>query len=157
MRSNIREKDMNVNEYNLKVAELEFEQSNTMLNWMGNLAKTLFTTLIMINGGAIISLLTFVGNSKSINRFPDLWILAFGCFSVGVVSVVLAMCFAFFTQKIFREGLDKDIMLGKETDVNIRNKKGINMRNCAIGSTVGSILLFVVGVILAVIALRNSI
>ena len=71
--------------------------------------------------------------------------------------MVLAMCFAFFTQKIFREGLDKDIMLGKETDVNIRNKKGINMRNCAIGSTVGSILLFVVGVILAVIALRNSI
>ena len=49
------------------------------------------------------------------------------------------------------------LRLRRETDVNIRNKKGINMRNCAIGSTVGSILLFVVGVILAVIALRNSI
>lgn len=148
---------MDINEYNLKIAALEFEQSNAMLNWMGNLARTLFSTLVMINGGAIISLLTFVGNSKHINKLYNLWPWSFVFFGCGILCVVIAICFAFCAQKIFREGLDKDIKEAKETDYSIKNKKGIFMRNLSIFSTILSVLCFIVGAILAIIALKNSI
>jgi len=144
-------------EYNLEIAKLEIEQSNNMMNWMGNLAKSLFTALIMINGGAIISLLTFLGNSKFITQIVDLWFAAIGSFCLGIVITIISMFCAFFAQKIFREGLNRDIKQDRETDVNVKNRKGITYRNWAIVFVCIAILCFVSGVICALFALKYGI
>ena len=143
-------------EYNLEIEKLKFDQSNTMLNWMGVLAKSLFTTLIMINGGAIISLLTFLGNSKFITHVDKLWFAAIGSFCLGIVFTITSMSCAFFAQKIFREGLDEDTKNGKETDDDVKNKKGITYRNRAIFFVVATVACFILGVICALLALKQG-
>lgn len=144
------------NEFNLRVSALEFEQSGKMLEWMGMIAKTAFTSLIMINGAAIISLLTFIGNSKFIQTFSNLWFWAIASFCLGLSLVILALAFSFWSQKIFREGLDSDTHLGKDTDHLTKNKIGMAKRNSAISFILLSLLAFVTGCIFSLCALSMS-
>lgn len=154
---------MDVNEFNIEKAKLEMdltklrmEESNKMLEWMGTVAKTAFTALITINGAAIISLLTFLGNSQFVQRFSGLWFWAISSFCFGLLFIILGIAFAFWSQKIFREGLDLDIKHGKETGYQMKVKDGIVKRIYAISFVLLSLVAFVAGCVFALCALSAS-
>lgn len=139
-------------------AQLAFigEQSNKMMDWMNTFAKMVFSSLVIINGGAIISLLTFLGNAKFIKNFSNLWFWAISSYCLGIIFIILGMVFAYWTQKIFREGKDLDIINGFETSDLNKNKIGVGFRVWAIVLSSLSLLLFVLGGIFSIYALSQS-
>ena len=143
-------------EIQMKVQELEMEQSNKMLEAMMTYAKMVFSSLVMVNGGAIIALLTFLGNAKSFRYFTDYWIGAIVAFCFGLFFVLGAMALAFLAQKIFREGTDRDIKRGVETDWPKKNFTGTRIRNVCVWCAGISMFFFATGAIMAAWALRVS-
>ena len=145
-----------MNEIEMKIIELKMEESNKMLEWMADVAKIAFTSLLTINGAAIISLLTFLGNSKTIKHFSDLWFWSISSYCVGILFVILSITFAFWSQKLFREGLDSNIKQGKETDPIVINREGMCKRNYSITFSLLSLGCFFSGSIFALCALSKA-
>jgi len=135
---------------------MDQDESNKMLEAMGGLYKIAFTSLIAMNGMAIISLLTFIGNSKFIQRFSNLWFWAISSYCVGLFFILLSIAFAFWAQKLFREGTDADTKDGRDTDDKIKNKLGIIKRNLAICFFSISLFAFLAGCIFSICAISAS-
>lgn len=140
-----------------KRLELEMEASNKMLESMQLYAKITFSSLVMVNGGAILALLTFLGNAKYMHKFSELWSWAISSFCLGLISVLISMFYAFWAQKLFREGLDKDIKQNIETDTHQKDKFGLQKRNLCIFFAIASIGCFVCGSLCAILALQSSV
>lgn len=147
---------MTTNDLETKRLELEMTESNKMLEAMQAYAKMIFSSLVMTNGGAIIALLTFLGNVKYIQCFSDLWIWAMSLFCLGLTFALSSMVCAFWSQKLFREGKDKDIKHGTESNYTIKTNSGLQIRICCIFFGVSSITLFSIGAIFAISALKAS-
>ena len=54
--------------------------------------------LLLVNGGAIVALLTFIGNSKAFAPSAQFFILPVAAFLLGLVFCVVAFCSAYATQ-----------------------------------------------------------
>ncbi|RRR99898.1 hypothetical protein EIP75_23610 [Aquabacterium soli] len=65
---------------------------------MVGLATEGLKALLLVNGGAVVALLTFVGNSKAISPSAGSFVLPAGFFLLGLVFCVAAFCTAYATQ-----------------------------------------------------------
>ncbi|MFP5435503.1 MAG: hypothetical protein ACLGIM_20660 [Alphaproteobacteria bacterium] len=70
------------------------------LRFQTEFAQAALKSLMLVNGGAILAILTFLGNSKArYSVFPIK--LAFVCFIAGIVLVLFAYICAYFSQGHF--------------------------------------------------------
>lgn len=70
------------------------------LKLQGELAQAIFRGLTLVNGGAIIALFTFVGNSEHEFDATRIW-WAFGSFVAGLALTLLAVMAAFRSQSCY--------------------------------------------------------
>lgn len=70
------------------------------IRYQVDFAQSLLQKLLLVNGGAIIALLTFIGNAKKSIDFNCLW-YGFAGFSFGIVCALIAYFGAFFSQLQF--------------------------------------------------------
>lgn len=86
-----------------KVARLNasFEQSRLRLTGIQELTQSIFKNLILLNGGAIVSIFTIMGHDKNvISSMVDIkW--SFAALSIGLIFTMTAMALSFFAQNIF--------------------------------------------------------
>ena len=78
-------------------------------------SETVFRSLILVNGGAIVGLFTFIGNVSNENfifRLNEkiLW-FSFGGFCCGVFLALLSAFGAFFSQKFFYESAMNELWM----------------------------------------------
>lgn len=114
-------------------------------------------SLMLINGGALIALFTFIGNARKVQvgltLSPQLLWFAFVAFSVGLVLTMLAMLGAFLSQNAFYAAAQaiawnaQDEMAGRparqDTERDVR--AGQHAQYAAVGAAVLSIVAFVGG------------
>lgn len=95
---------MNKKEIELKHCELEYTEANQMLDTITQFAKIALQSLIMINGTAIISLLTFLGNTIENSKIYNSSHLriSISCFTAGLVAGCCATFCAYLAQQSFR-------------------------------------------------------
>lgn len=147
---------MDKTEFDLRVFEQQMAQDNIMLETAAGYARLILKFLLIVNGGAILALLTFLGNSKYIQKLSSWWYFSISSFCIGLVLSLITTTFAFWAQKLYREGLDRDIKKLKETDITEKNIYGTQKRKHAIISGILSIICFIVGSMSAVIAISYS-
>ncbi len=148
------EMDLKKYEMELKKCEIEFKkheikvtQNNTFLNHLIDLAKLMLHSTIYVNGGALISLLTFIGHSKNIQS-SNLIIGAFLSFSVGLFLGLVACCFAFFAQSKFQQDTASNDNLSNDN-----LSKAYCNRTIAIICIGISILLFLTGCFISIFSI----
>lgn len=108
---------MDKTDFDLRVFEQQMTQDNIMLETAAGYARLILKFLLIVNGVAILALLTFLGNSKYIQKLSSWWYFSISSFCIGLVLSLIATTFAFWAQKLYREGLDRDIKKLKETDI----------------------------------------
>lgn len=80
--------------------ERENKEAESRLQYQIDYSQSLLRTLIIVNGGAIIAIFTFIGNDG--RKFDQSYIYsAFASFSVGIVLTLLAYIAAFLSQLYF--------------------------------------------------------
>ncbi|MBO9518366.1 MAG: hypothetical protein J7493_09890 [Porphyrobacter sp.] len=77
-------------------AEFRFNEVRDRLNFQLGLAQSTLRNLMLVNGGALVALLTFIGNSDSYDRTGIF--KASNCFSIGLGLVLTAYFAAFWSQ-----------------------------------------------------------
>jgi hypothetical protein len=70
------------------------------LRLQADFAQAIFRGLTLVNGGAIVALFTFIGNSKLTFDATRIW-WAFGCFVCGLVLNLIATMAAFHSQSCY--------------------------------------------------------
>ncbi len=75
-------------------------ESDDRIRYQVDFAKSLLQNRLLVNGGAIVALLTFIGNAKKSIDFNCLW-YGFAGFSFGIVCALIAYFGAFFSQLHF--------------------------------------------------------
>lgn len=95
---------MSLEERRRDAAKYDYEahrlESDDRIKYQIDFAQSLLQNLLLVNGGAIIALLTFIGNAKKTIDFNCLW-YGFAGFSFGVVCALIAYFGAFFSQLHF--------------------------------------------------------
>lgn len=84
----------------------------------------------LINGGAILGLLTFMGNAKNQNYFTEMLMFSFGLFITGLVNAVSASGVSYFAQSHY---------------THTKNSSGDGWTYLAVILVFSSILAFVIG------------
>lgn len=84
------------------MAELQ-DEMNARLGFQHELSQSLFRSLVLINGGAVIGLLTFIGNSMA-NIEPVAMKEAFWAFGGSLTMVFFAYLFSYYSQAFFMNG-----------------------------------------------------
>jgi hypothetical protein len=93
-------------EENQKCSEARLDYENLMadaaerVKFQAEFAHAIFRGLMLVNGGAIVALFTFIGNSTRSFDPSKIW-WAFGLFVVGLVCTLVAMIAAFFSQSFY--------------------------------------------------------
>ncbi|MBN1783994.1 MAG: hypothetical protein JW812_03435 [Alphaproteobacteria bacterium] len=136
---------MDQNEFEIKKFEINSSQNETFLNNLIDLAKLMLHSAIYVNGGALIALLTFLGNSRK-KISSEFVIPAFSVFSVGLVLGLIACIFAFFAQLRFQQDL---ITNSEENFV----KRAEWNRSVALVCVFGSIASFLIGCFLSIFSI----
>lgn len=80
--------------------EAQTTEAHARIQYQIDYAKTLLNGLMLGNGGAILALLTFIGNTGSKVQ-PAVMHGAFGLYAAGLASVFIAYIGAFFSQFFF--------------------------------------------------------
>ena len=88
---------MNIVERDLAAAITEGQER---IRIQAVLAQKLLAALLLANGGALIALFTFIGNSAVVIRAGLLW-AGFGAFVLGLVLALAAFVLAFLSQDRF--------------------------------------------------------
>lgn len=85
-------------------ARLDYESltadASERLKMQAEIAQAIFRGLTLVNGGAIIALFTFIGNSELTYDATNIW-WAFGCFVLGLASTLVAIMAAFRSQSCY--------------------------------------------------------
>lgn len=102
-----------------KMAECQYSESNLMLEIVFQYAKSAIQSVILINGMAIISILTFVGNILDKGIMYNKWLIGSTilCFCLGVVGGMLGYCFAYLSQQYFRQIYETNNSADKKGEV----------------------------------------
>jgi hypothetical protein len=95
--------------------ELARSEAIERLKFQVSFSETVFRNLILVNGGAVIGLFTFIGNVSDENfifRLNErlLW-FSFGGFCCGVFLALLSAFGAFFSQKFFYESAMNELWM----------------------------------------------
>ncbi|MEW4469018.1 hypothetical protein AB1K62_14420 [Parasphingorhabdus sp. JC815] len=95
---------MTEDEINREIARQDYESMNNeardRIQYQVDYSKTLLHSLMLGNGGAIIAILTFVGNTGSkVDPARMMW--AFGLYAAGLACVFIAHTGAFFSQYFY--------------------------------------------------------
>ena len=86
---------------NAKVSFDEYmKEASSRLQYQMDLAQSLLRALTLGNGGAILALLTFIGNTDAAVDQSNIW-WAFLFYGVGLVSVFSGYIAGFFSQQCF--------------------------------------------------------
>lgn len=114
----------------LKDAELSTFKAIEQFKSVISMAELSLKSSIVINGGAAVAILTFVGNSKIVDKSQ----LVFGLlsFSLGVFLASVATLFGYLAQNNYLES---------------QEKKGDKYRDCAILICGVSYLFFFIGIV----------
>lgn len=142
----------------LRLAENYLEDANDRLQFQHEYSIAGFKTLILINGGAVISLLTYIGHTPHGNAAHNLS-RAFIGYIVGLVVAVLAYLAAYFSQANFMQ--DSTLRAYAQLDIQAVESKGADayrrFGNVAVGFGVAlsvlSLVAFVIGSVCAMAAL----
>ena len=84
-----------------------------------NLARDALKSLILVNGGAVVALLTFYGSliKDDFDNFEGAKCFAFAglaCFAGGLVCAILASIFAYLTQLMWGQAIDDSLETQRE-------------------------------------------
>lgn len=83
--------------------EAQTAETHARIQYQIDYSKTLLNGLMLGNGGAILALLTFIGNTGS-KVAPSAMQCAFGFYATGLAFVFIAYIGAFFSQYFFYNG-----------------------------------------------------
>jgi len=92
--------DENARAVALQEYEAQTSEAQARVQYQIEYAKTLLNSLMLGNGGAILALLTFIGNTGS-KVAPAMMHNAFGLYATGLAFVFVAYIGAFFSQFFF--------------------------------------------------------
>jgi hypothetical protein len=95
---------MNPEETRRHKAQLDYEnykvEISERLKFQVEFAQGVLRGLTLANGGALIALFTFIGNTGTRHNGASLW-WAFGSFGAGLVLTLLSSMEAFFSQRFY--------------------------------------------------------
>ncbi len=132
--------------------EAQIQEGNDRLKYQVDFSQSLLRNMVLVNGGAIISLFTFIGNSQS--QFDEFYTrFAFGSFAVALTATLFAYIGGFFSQQMFMEVSlyqawnAQQIMHGgtHEYDVKGSLKRGNIAMWTALGLAFFGLIAFIVG------------
>lgn len=133
-----------------RLVDFYVEDATDRLRFQQEFSVAGFKTLILINGGAVIALLTYAGNAKGTVEAASLqW--SFGGYIVGLVTAVLAYLAAYAGQAhLMRHSASAALaeMGAQELDQGVQDRRERRSNLCigfAIALCVLSLLGFVVG------------
>ncbi|MEA1015578.1 hypothetical protein [Sphingosinicella sp. LY1275] len=152
----------------IEIAKLDYELAKLdaaeRLRFQGEFSQTMFRSLTLVNGGAIVALFTLVGAGAPGVNISALW-LAFPAFATGLTFNLLSIAGAYFSQGWFMRssisttwnkqaeihGLKGDYteLQQHEFAVGDRWQKG------AAGAAIASLVAFIVGSALALAAVTT--
>jgi hypothetical protein len=126
------------------------------LRLQGEMAQAIFRGLTLVNGGAIIALFTFIGNSESEFDATKIW-WAFGCFVSGLALTLVALMAAFRSQSCYMKSSQYEASDNQRVWLNLppRNASSPNHRTeyrlgeiaeyVAMGAVGSAFMAFVIG------------
>ena len=126
-----------------------------------DLSNSIFRQLILLNGGAIVSLFTLLGHDASLHPSRSYLFAAFAAFAIGLGSTVAGMAASFFAQNHFlavdhlnAERIGAEIMqVEMKAEVTIPTlTRGVVFRRIAIGLSFAAAVAFGIGCYLALVA-----
>lgn len=126
--------------------ELVLTDINERLRLQGEFSLAAFRGLTLANGGAIVALFTFIGNSHEGYDSLRIW-LAFGCFVAGLALTLASTMIAFIAQSYFmKHGVStlweiQGIIHSKPVDYGKAKKREMMVGNIAEGIAVGAAVL----------------
>lgn len=141
-----------------RLAENYLRDANDRLQYQQEFSVAGFKTLILINGGAIISLLTYIGHSTGDSAAHNL-ATAFVAYAAGLVVAMLAYLAGYFSQANFMQ--DSTLRAYEQLGIEAETKKSADdfrkSGNIAVGIGVGlsvlSLTAFIAGSSFAMSAL----
>ena len=119
-------------------------------------------TVVLVNGGAVIALLTFIGNTRTSGGLT--LSLGLGCFLFGLALGLVAHAAAFMSQERFyrqtvaelqriqQSQVDRQIHTNSNAELDL-NASGSSWLNAAILLALGSVGLFIIGSVLSLAAI----
>lgn len=129
------------------------QDARQRLQLQGEYTVAAFKTLTLINGGALVALLTYLGN---VGAHHGSLRLAFGGYALGLFLAAVAHVFAYLSQGNYMQVSTKRaiIRLGEDTDSTAGNLRWGNIQVVlAVFLTLGSIGAFIVGSWFALVAI----
>lgn len=147
---------MEVPEHQRIYGEHMLHDSEMRLQYQHEYALAGLKTLVLINGGAIIALLTYIGNTN--RRTSEAVMSAFGGYAAGIILAVLAYLFAYTSQQHFMNSSTAHgyRALGHEADMDTdKEEKDGGIRSAAaMVLAVLSLIGFIAGSLAALLSLR---
>ena len=143
----------------MKESDDRWNETNERLRYSVEYAQAGIKGLFLANGAAIISLLTFLGNtSESVQERGMAW--AFGWFTLGLTSALLAYFAGYFSQEkamqaVFRRSRQAQsdaLELGKTYDFETPERHTSTFVTCGVVSAFGALGFFVAGAFVALYA-----
>ena len=150
-----------------EIARLEYEEHkqevSDRLRFQVEFAQALLKSLLLVNGAAVISLLTFIGNTANEIQY-DLIRWSFASFAVGITASLVSYFGAFFSQLNFMQSTAIQMWVShgrshglieivNENDFKTSMRNGVISMNVGIAGAIVSILGFGAGAFLALEAI----
>lgn len=131
----------------LRQQEMGMAESNVMLDAITQFAKMTIQSVILVNGMAIVSILTFLGNITNENvlcRYgKKLLFYSISAFCCGLFLGLLASMFAYLAQQSLR-----DVYVCPEAKEK-KDKEGVRFRRTALACILIASVLFIAGALIA--------
>jgi len=126
-----------------EVARMDYEafisSSAERVRFQQEIGTNAIRSMMLANGGAILALLTFVGNSRKTFDAGDLF-WAFSCFGAGVALSLLSYFAAYFSQAFF---IDHDVYTAWNNQDELVSGEPRFSRQAAQGWTKGNVVIWV--------------
>lgn len=113
---------------------------------LSQFAQALWKSLMLVNGGAIVAILTFIGNTKITVDPASIW-WAMACFVVGLAATMFSTLAAYICQSGYMRG-SAESLFGEDTPTN----QGEGWEWAAIAGIGAGIACFLVGSFIAMSA-----
>jgi hypothetical protein len=139
-----------------EIASLEYEEHKAeaaeRLRFSAELAQSALRGLMIANGGAIVALFTFIGNSSANFEAEAIW-RAFGFFVAGLSLTLLATGLGFAARSLYfryavalaRNAQAEMHLLPPKEDTLFDYRWGNRAENAAIGSAALALIAFMIG------------
>lgn len=147
---------MEPEEYRRAIAKHDYEDYKAevaeRLKLQAEFAHAALKGLTFANGGAIVALFTFIGNSEAQVERSDLW-WAFALFGLGLASTLVAYVSGFFSQGFYMQATQEQAwnaqedMLGGQgsRDFKVNYRRGELIEYLGVGAAISSVIAFIIG------------